>query len=453
MGLGMWLGRGQERALPPGASLTAAGGAGFGVWAAGAGAGPLDVDAALRLPAVWAAVRLLADSVSTLPVHAESAGVRVATPPVLVEPAAGMPISEWLYAVMSSLLLRGNAFGLVTARSGPGMWPSQVELVHPDLVGVTADPITGVPTYRIGGRPFGRDEVWHVRAFTLPGVLLGMAPIAYGRQAIGVGLGAERFGAQFFGSGAVPSGVLTSTSPDTTADQLRAAKAAWLETQRTRTIAALGPGTDFRQLSINAEESQFLESQRFSVSQVARLFGLPVEMIGGDAGGSLTYSNTEARALDFVRYSLSPWLVRLETALGRLLPDGLDVRINADALLRGTTGERYDAHEVALRSGWTTVAEVRALEGLAPLPAPAEPAATRSVKDLRTYWTTGAGRARWAAADEPLTALYDELLPHMPADEARAAALSWLPLALGRPVRPADGALPAPPTPDSGGTP
>ncbi len=173
----------------------------------------VDPDQALRLAAVWSAVRLLADSVSSLPIDVYRVGdpnPLPATPAVLAEPAAGMAGHEWIYAVMVSLLLRGNAFGIVTARSGPGLLPGQVELVHPDVVAVDSDPDTGAVIYRIAGNVYQRDQVWHARAFLMPGSIVGLSPVAYARQAIGVGLAAEKFASQFFGDGGTPSGVLTT---------------------------------------------------------------------------------------------------------------------------------------------------------------------------------------------------------------------------------------------------
>ena len=102
-------------------------------------------------------------------------------------------------------------------------------------------------------------------------------------------------------------------------------------------------------------------------------------MIGGEAGNSLTYATVEGRALDFVKFSLTPWIVRLETAIGELLPRGQTVKFNVNGLLRGTTKERYDAHAVALQAGFLTVDEVRALEDRPPLEQPATP--LRSVEE------------------------------------------------------------------------
>lgn len=319
-------------------------------------------DQAMRLSAVWASVRLLADTVSTLPVDVYRDGKLIATPPLLVEPAAGQARHDWLYSVMTSLLLRGNAYGVITARSGATLLPAQVELVDPDKVQI--DRRDGVTNYRIGGTDFAAEDVWHTRAYPVPGLVAGLSPVDYARQAIGLGIAAERFGAQFFGSGATPSGVLQA-DVNLSATDAEAIGSRWRAMHEGRhKVAVLSKGLSFVPISVAPEESQFIETQRFTVSQIARVFGVPPEMIGG---GSLTYANVEQRAFDFLRYSVQPWLVRLETSLSRLLPRSQTVKFNANGLLRATTAERYAAHKVALDAGFLTIDEVRALEDLPPL--------------------------------------------------------------------------------------
>ena len=102
---------------------------------------------------------------------------------------------------------------------------------------------------------------------------------------------------------------------------------------------------------------------------------VPVEMVGGATGGSQTYSNTEHRAIDFVRYSLSPWIVRLDTALSKLLPSTLEAKLNPGGLLRADLRSRYEAHKLALEAGFMTINEVREIEDLGPLPASSPPPA------------------------------------------------------------------------------
>ncbi len=329
-------------------------------------------DRAMRLSAVWACVRLLADTISTFPLDVyrrapSGTAEQIATPPLFASPAAGVALHEWLYQVVVSLLLRGNAYGIVTARSGAAMRPSQIEIVNPDLVTVTVEP-DGMVTYRFRGVVIDRADIWHVRAFAFPGSPTGLSPVAYAAASIGVGLAATRYAGQFFEEGAHPTGILTSQDILSADTALMAKERFKATTRGKREPLVLGNGFTYAPLQVSPEDAQLLDVQRFTVAEVARIFGVPPEMIGGEAGNSLTYANVEGRALDFLRYSVNPWIVRLETALGQLLPRTHYVKLNPGALLRSTTAERYEAHRVALDAGFLTVDEVRALEDLPPLP-------------------------------------------------------------------------------------
>jgi HK97 family phage portal protein len=335
-------------------------------------------ESALRLSSVWACVRLLSDTVSTLPLDVFRGGEEVPVPPLLTSPGAGWSLVEFLYAAMVSLLLRGNAYGLITARSGPRLSPSQVELVSPDDLTVQVN-TDGSVVYRFRGREVDPGDLWHVRAFCFPGSPVGLSPITYAQETIGLSLAVQRYGRQFFTQGASPSGVL-STEATLSLEAANHAKFQLLNATRGKRepILVSGGGVKWQPISINPEESQFIESRKLGVSEVARTFGVPPEMIGGEAGNSLTYATVEGRSIDFVRYSLQPWIIRLESALSALLPRGQTVKFNVNSLLRGTTIERYQAHQIALASGFMTIDEVRALEDLPPLdtqvasPAPLE---------------------------------------------------------------------------------
>jgi HK97 family phage portal protein len=326
-------------------------------------------DSAMRLSAVWSCVKLLADTVSTLPVDVYRRGERepITTPSILLEPAADQPLHEWLYGVMVSLLLRGNCYGLVTARSGATMLPAQVEVLRPDDVGVNVDE-GGRVVYRFLGREIDRADMWHVRAFTMPGAVLGRSPIESAKQSIGLGLAAEKFGALFFGDGATPSGVLT-TKDRLTVPQVKELAEAWKGAHnKRRTPAVLSGDLTWQAITVAPEESQFIETMKFNVAQIARIFGVPPELIGAESGQSLTYSNLESRLLHYLKLSLNPWLTRLEAALGRLLPSTMTVKFNTGGLLRADTKTRYEAHAIALKAGFLTVNEVRELEDRPPLP-------------------------------------------------------------------------------------
>jgi HK97 family phage portal protein len=328
---------------------------------------PVTPTTAMQHSAVWASVNLIAGSISTLPLAAYRDGERdplPALPPILRTPSAGWSLPDFLYAALQSLLIRGNCYGLIVDRAGAGLLPSQVELLAPERVGVQVD---NRVIWRIDGQEVDPASIWHVKAFTAPGQVLGLSPIQHARQAIGLGVAAEKYAAQFFGDGATPQGVLT-TDHDITPKRAQEIKDHWKVAHGgRRDIAVLGSGAKFQAVSIAPEESQFLETTRANVATIARYFGVQPELIGGESGGSLTYANVEQRALDFLTFGLRPWLVRLEVALSALLSSTTTVKFNAAALVRTDLLTRYQAHESAIRAGWKLRSEVRELEDLAPV--------------------------------------------------------------------------------------
>jgi HK97 family phage portal protein len=324
-------------------------------------------DEAMRLSAVWACVRLLADSVSTLPVDVFRRGERepLEPPPILVTPAAGWSLHEWLEAVMRSLLLRGNAYGLVVAR-GADLRPTQVELVSPDAMTAKVNR-EGMIEYRLHGKPWPAEDTWHVKAYRMPGLVVGLSPVEHARQQVGLGLAVERYGATWFGDGGIPTGTFKNTELTLEQEQADEIKARLVNAIRTRQPMVHGKDWQFTPIAVKPDESQFIETAKLNVAAIARIYGVPPEMIAAESGNSLTYSNVEQRSLDFLIYGVSPWLVRLERALGALLPRRQYVKFNANALLRTTTKDRYEAHKTAIEAGLLTVNEARALEDLPPL--------------------------------------------------------------------------------------
>jgi HK97 family phage portal protein len=328
---------------------------------------PVNPTVAMQHSAVWACVNLIAGSISTLPLAAYRDGDREplgTLPPILRQPSAGWALPDFLFALLQSLLVRGNAYGLIVDRAGAGLLPSQVELLAPERVGVQVDSRL---IWRVDGREVDPASIWHVRAFTTPGQILGLSPIGHAKQAVGLGIAAERYAAKFFGESAIPSGVLTSDQridPKTA----RELKERWnVKHQGNRDIAVLGDGARFQAISIPPEESQFLQASHANVATVARYFGVQPELIGGESGGSLTYANVEQRALDFLQFTLRPWLVRLEVALSALLSSTTTVKFNAAGLVRTDLLTRYQAHESAIRAGWKLRSEVREVEDLSPI--------------------------------------------------------------------------------------
>lgn len=329
-------------------------------------------ETALALGAVWACTDLISELVSTLPVDEyrrlpTGELSSVASPPLLEDPAGdGYGFEVWCRQLMMSLLLRGNAYGWIEAVGADG-WPMQVASLHPDEVlprrGYGAGP---VKWYREGKEverwPHG--PLWHVPAFTFPGNPLGMSPIRYAAETIGLGLATNQFGAQWFGDGAHPTSVLQSDQ-EINQEQARVLKDRVVAaTKNNREPLVLGLGTSLNAIQVNPEESQFLETSKANADDVARYF---FRRPPGE-GGSVTYANVEARSLDLLTYTLNGWMVRVENALTRLRPRPRFVKFNSDALVRVDLATRYKAHGDAIRTGWKSRDEVRHTEDLLPIP-------------------------------------------------------------------------------------
>jgi HK97 family phage portal protein len=329
---------------------------------------PVNPTTALQHSAVWACVDLIASAISTLPLYAYRRGELEPLPdlpPLLRQPSGTMDLVDFLYAALQSLLVRGNCYGLIVDRAGAGLLPSPVELLAPERVQVEANSRI---IWRVDGQEVDPASIWHVKAFASPGQVLGLSPIAHARQAIGLGLGAEKYASKFFGESAIPSGVLTSDQ-DIKPERAEQLKARWRERHAgNRDIAVLGSGAKFQAVTIPPEEAQFLETTQANVRAICRYYRMQPEMIASEAGGSLTYANVEQRALDFLTFTLRPWIVRLETALSALLSSTTTVKFNAAALVRTDLLTRYQAHESAIRAGWKLRSEVRELEDLPPIP-------------------------------------------------------------------------------------
>jgi HK97 family phage portal protein len=337
-------------------------------------------DTALKHSTVWACINLIGSTISTLPLDVYQDGEQVDTPPVLEEPAAGYALHDFVGAVTESLLLHGNTIGLVTARSGASLLPVQVELVDFRRVSLSLDPEDGSVTVRIGGQEFDYlTDIWHIRGLPAAGAVLGRSPITNGAETIAHGLAAQRFASEFFGAGAggVPLGIL-KPSPGATWDRggdehhdtAKSLVSQWREYRTRRTGVVVLDQVDYEQIEFDADAMQLNETLKTNVQAVCRLFGVPPEMVASEAAGSLTYSNVEMRNLDFLKFCLNPWLIRVEAGLSKLLPRNQRAKFNVDALLRPDTKTRFEAHAIALSNQFETVDEVRDLEDLPPLPTP-----------------------------------------------------------------------------------
>lgn len=330
-------------------------------------------ESALRLAAVYGCVSLIADTLSTTPLdtYRKSAGgtrVELDTPALLSVPSGDTAPVEWLSALFSSALLRGNAYGYKDNFDSLG-YPREIHLVHPDEVSITDRRDGNPPVYRFGSEDIPRARVFHLRGLTLPGATEGVSPVSHFAQTIGMGLAAEDFGARFFGEGGHPSAVLETDQQvnQVQAEEIKARLISKLRGRREPIV--LGAGTTWKPIQIPPNESMFLDAAKFSALQIASMiFHIPASMVGvAVEGSSLTYSNREQDYINFQTLAAKPWAERFEQHISRLLPGKQYVKFNMDAGVRVDLTTRYKAHEIGIRARFLHPDEARALEDRPPL--------------------------------------------------------------------------------------
>jgi HK97 family phage portal protein len=209
--------------------------------------------------------------------------------------------------------------------------------------------------------------------FAAPGQPFGLSPIGFAAKSINSGLAAEDFGGEFFTGGGHPSSIIYSEQ-QLTADQAEGVKEKFVDATKGREPAVFGSGLKHEQIQVNPTDSQFLDTQRFTVEQIARIYGVFPEMIGAaTSGSSVTYANREQRAADWLTYGLVPYLVPVEESLSLLIPRPQRVKANVSAVLRSDLKSRYESYEIAARIGTLsgtpllTTNEMRDLEDLPPV--------------------------------------------------------------------------------------
>ncbi len=335
---------------------------------------PVNFTTVIGLDAVAGAVGLMSDIVSMVPFHAyrDRDGIAQqmpAQPSIVANPSASVPTMAWKAQAIVSWMLWGNMFGLVVATDHLG-YPTSVEILDPAQV-VCIERPPASPQWIVAGKAIDPARLLHVPGrYVRPGSVLGLAPLERHRDTYGLAIAARRYGAEWFRDGAHHDGVL-STDKAVDPEQAKTIKARFVAAvRRRREPVVLGSGFKFERTTGNPSESQMVEVEAAVVGRIARIMGVPVEMIGGSAGtgGSITYANREQRAVDLLTYSVDPHLCRLEDLQTRCLPRPQYSKAARGALLRTDLLTRYRAHDIAIRAGFATVNERRALEDEPPVP-------------------------------------------------------------------------------------
>jgi len=338
----------------------------------------VDETSTLSVPGIWRAVTLISDAIGGLPFHAYRDEKFVDPQPnLLIKPVPTETRIETISAMIASLIIHGNYIAIL-GEPGANGYPDSIHPVACHRVNVRRQ--DGELVYKIGERDYGSDEVLHIKGFSMPGEMVGYGIMSAQRQAIGGAVAVNTYAQRYFDGGAQPTGIIYSANPDLTQEEADLLKSQWLRQYggTKRTPAVLNESTKFQQLSDNAKDAQLLETRQFSLTEIANMIGLPAYYLGAP-NSSRTYSNVSEENLQLVRWSLLPFVQRVESSFTELLPRGQFAKMNIDALLRPDTKTRYETHKIGLDAGFLTVDEVRELENREPLaetmdadPVPAE---------------------------------------------------------------------------------
>jgi len=341
--------------------------------------------AALSLPSFYRGTQILQDLAGQLPWQAVRGGigsdqrawaqpeVLENQPKILVDPSPFHTRGDVIREGVRSLILRGNAYFWITGHDANGFATMAVP-VNPDEVYCRWNDSGTRKIYEWRGQLMTEGfDFLHIMFPALYGEPTGLSPLEAGSQVINYTIQQQKFAGSFYGESAVPSGVIEHPGR-LNSDEAEAFRAQW-ESQHAqgRGTAILSGGMKYQPISLTPEQAQFLQSRAFSNQEIAKLLGIPAWFLNAGSppgtASALTYQNLSAVFTELTRLTLAPtYLTRLEEGFGRLLPRGQAVRFDTSDLLRTDDATRWAAQKVALDAGILTNDEVRAIEGLAPLP-------------------------------------------------------------------------------------
>lgn len=327
---------------------------------------------ALRLAPMYAAVKLLADGIASLPLkiyrNVDGTTVPWPGPSMFDSPAPRLTYYSWMFQGMTSLLLHGNALGFITSRDGFG-YPAQIIWLPPEHCDIIDDETQDFSSpvkarFYYFGRQLDIRDLIHVPAFTFAGHTAGLSPLGAFKQLIEGGLDQQEYSKLWFANGGFPPGVFKNSELEVDADQSRAIRANLTETLRRRQPLVIGRDWEYSPVDVKPEEAQFTETVRLTATEFASIYQVPPEMIGGSRGDSMTYANQEQAVNSLITFSLRPWAVRWEAAFDQILPQQRFAKFDFDAMIRTDTLTRYQTHQIARDTGWLTAHEIRDVEDL-----------------------------------------------------------------------------------------
>ncbi|MET7479544.1 phage portal protein [Streptomyces sp. NPDC005648] len=348
-------------------------------WAQGgsANSGSVSTERALRLAPVYAAGRVLASNIAAAPLrqYREMAdGVqRLSLSSLFSSPSSQGNLNDWIWRAVLSLVFRGNAVGFVTARDYLG-YPTMVEWLPMDWVQVVDSMPYGPGSfvnpiwYVLGNRVDNPEDIVHIPWFTLPGKILGLSPIGAFASMATTNLAAQEYMEAWHSTGGVPPGTFKSTTQKVDQAEASVIKERLVAAIRSRQPIVYGKDWDYNAITVPAYEAQFISTMKLGATQLAAIYGIPPELIGGETGGSMSYSSPQQRELELIQFGLLPYMSKLESHFSDLTPRGQCVKFDADHLIRLDPLTRWSIWEKTRLIGGMNIDEIRNREDMPPLP-------------------------------------------------------------------------------------
>lgn len=350
--------------------------------------GPLSTavstERALSLVPVYAAIGLLARTVSCTPLHAyrrvsDNERLRIKLPTLFDAMVDDAVLKRWLHAAVVSLATRGNLYGLVTSRDGFD-YPTACTWLDPDQVTVQDQMSAGpgsmaMPIWFFAGRQIhvgpavpSTSDLIHIPWFPVPGRTQGLSPLAAAASMIGGGIASQEYSSEWYVNSGIPASTMKNTARTLTGEEADAVKSRLMTTIRAHRPLVYGADWDFNPITIPPGEAKFVESMKLTATQVAAIYDVPPDRIGGELGGPLQYSSPEQAALHLVTFSLRNWFELFEETFSAMVPAAQYVRFNADSLMRADLKTRHEVYKLGRAIGLYSIDELRALEDRPPLP-------------------------------------------------------------------------------------
>lgn len=319
---------------------------------------------ALTLVPVTRAISVLETAIMQLPVEVYRGNDKLPTPAWLETPDIENNISqaEWLGTTLVHMATFGNAFWLV--KRGP-RGVANITNIHPTDISIMQDE-KGVTYYQIGGKTYSKNDIVHLKLWTSPSTskLIGEGPIQRHKSVLRSALDLHNYSDNWFRTAAVPTGTLT-TSEFLSEDVAKSNKEAFVKSQQERSIAVLSSGLTYESVSLNPEQAQFLENQKFINRQIALMFGVPPMYLSmAIEGQGMTYINGNEDRTRLYDDGLQQYIVRIQQAVTDLLPRGQEAMFNLTQFLRPNQLARYQSYAIGLDKGFLSIDEVREIEGM-----------------------------------------------------------------------------------------